>query len=90
MTKNHKRQMEWTMRVIKSFEGDLFTSHGVVDRWRNYSPVRYQPTASAVTILLKRLTSLGLVRKTGEPVRYATAHKSTSETQCYVEVTLER
>jgi len=87
---NSDRRVEWTMRVIRSFEGNPFTSHGVVDRWGNHAPPRYQPNSTGLTITLRRLISLGLIRKTENKVKYTGGSGSADYTPCYVEITLER
>jgi hypothetical protein len=89
MTKTGTKTLDWTMDVIKSFEGETFTSHSLVDRWGNYAPPRYQPNATGITVMLKRLISKGLIRKTGNKVKYTIGSGTADYTPCYVEVTLE-
>jgi len=57
MTKNHKKMMEWVMRIAQSFNGDAFTSYCITARWSDHAPARYLPNTLAVSAILKRLES---------------------------------
>ena len=80
------RMLEWTMVIIRSFEGEAFTSHAVNDRWDQYASPRYKPNTSAMSALLRRLVAKGQIRKTGDQTRLANSLGSTEKAFNYREV----
>lgn len=56
MAKN-ERQKRWLGEVVKSFEGDKFTSLDVLEAWPSVIGPRYVPSRNEVQMLLKRFRS---------------------------------
>lgn len=83
---NSKRMLNWTMKIVKSFNGESFTSHHVTDRWGEYASVKYKPNTLAVSALLRKLEGRGLIRKTGDRTRYSSISGSTEKALQYKEV----
>ena len=80
------RMLEWTMVIIRSFNGEAFTSHAVNDRWNQFASVRYKPNTAALSSLIKKLEGRGLIRKTGDRGRYSNFTGSTEKALQYKEV----
>jgi hypothetical protein len=83
---NSDRMIEWTMKIVKSFNSESFTGPQVVDRWDKYASARYQPNGIAVSALLKRLVSKGQIRRTGDRTRFTNFPASADTTIYYKEV----
>jgi len=83
---NSKRMLNWTMKIVKSFRGESFTSHHVTDRWGDYASERYKPNTLAISALLRKLEGRGLIRKTGARRRYSNFAGSTEKALYYKEV----
>ncbi len=80
------RMLEWTMVIIRSFEGEAFTSHAVNDRWDQYASPRYKPNTAAMSAIFRKLAGRGLIRKTGDRHRYSNFSGSTEKALQYKEV----
>ena len=81
-----ERMLDWTMDIIRSFNGEAFTSHAVNDRWNQFASVRYKPNTAALSSLIKKLEGRGLIRKTGDRGRYSNFTGSTEKALQYKEV----